>query len=198
MKLNTNPNGGPSYSVNGALSLDFADLCSVYFDDGYDAFAKELGKFRKKYLVALALPSPTIASDFMNHIANTWEDGAELEDVNSLIEIWNSASRVSGPDKKPDLPDTRIDRIRKYVKERFHEKYYHQVPLSDVWKNSDHIIAIGTSILCTAWNVGIKGGSFVQAVADNDLYLAFKRADSTNRYCLDFYSELVHETTPIR
>jgi hypothetical protein len=93
MKSNKNPNGGPSYSVNGALSLDFADLCAVYFDEGYAEFAKELGKFRKKYLVNLTLPSPQTASDFMNHIASVWEDGAELDDVNSVIDIWNSASK---------------------------------------------------------------------------------------------------------
>ena len=194
MKPNKNPNGGPSYSVNGALSLDFADLCAVYFDDGYDEFAKELGKFRKKYLVALAIPSQQTASDFMNQIASTWDDGVELEDVNSLIYIWNNASTTVGMETKTD---TRIDRIRKYVEQEFNRTFQTNPGLKQPTV-SRHIIDIGVSILCTAWKVGHPGGSFVKAVADNNLYLAIKSADSMNRHCLDFYSALVNETSPIK
>ncbi len=54
-----------------------------------------------------------------------------------------------------------------------------------------HIENIGTSILCTKWNVGYPGGSFVQAVVDNDLNGAFSRADSVNRDCILFYVSLM-------
>ena len=54
-----------------------------------------------------------------------------------------------------------------------------------------HIENIGTSILCTKWNVGYPGGSFVQAVVDNDLNGAFSRADSVNRDCILFYVSLI-------
>lgn len=54
-----------------------------------------------------------------------------------------------------------------------------------------HIENIGTSILCTKWNVGYPGGSFVQAVVDNDLNGAFSKADSVNRDCILFYVSLM-------
>lgn len=54
-----------------------------------------------------------------------------------------------------------------------------------------HIENIATSILCTKWKVGYPGGSFVQAVVDNDLKGAFGRADSVNRDCILFYVSLM-------
>lgn len=58
----------------------------------------------------------------------------------------------------------------------------------------DHIINIGTSILCTKWDVGYPGGSFVQAVVDNDLMKAVGAADSTNVKALKFYCQLLYNT----
>jgi hypothetical protein len=57
---------------------------------------------------------------------------------------------------------------------------------------SNHIIEIGTSILCTKWNVGYPGGDFVQAVVDNDLREAFGRADDVNQHCIKFYLMLMY------
>ena len=54
-----------------------------------------------------------------------------------------------------------------------------------------HIENIATSILCTKWNVGYPGGSFVQAVVDNDLKGAFSRADTVNRDCMLFYVSMM-------
>ena len=54
-----------------------------------------------------------------------------------------------------------------------------------------HIENIATSILCTKWKVGYPGGSFVQAVVDNDLKGAFNRADAVNRDCMLFYVSLM-------
>jgi len=56
----------------------------------------------------------------------------------------------------------------------------------------DHIINIGTSILCTKWNIGFPGGSFVQAVVDNKLMEAVGRADGTNVRMLPFYCKLIY------
>ena len=55
-----------------------------------------------------------------------------------------------------------------------------------------HIIQIGTSILCTKWGIGYSGGSFVQAVVDNDLMAAVGRADGTNIKMLPFYCKLIY------
>ena len=54
-----------------------------------------------------------------------------------------------------------------------------------------HIENIATSILCTKWNVGYPGGSFVQAVVDNDLKGSFSRADAVNRDCMLFYVSMM-------
>lgn len=55
-----------------------------------------------------------------------------------------------------------------------------------------HIVEIGTSILCTKWQVRYAGGGFVQAVVDNDLQRAFAYADSTNLKALKFYCQLMY------
>lgn len=61
-------------------------------------------------------------------------------------------------------------------------------------ESREHIVSIGTSILCTKWGVGFPGGSFVQAVVDNDLMGAFSRADSINSDCIKFYTTLIYNT----
>jgi hypothetical protein len=55
-----------------------------------------------------------------------------------------------------------------------------------------HVINIGTSILCTKWNVGYPGGSFVQAVVNNDLMGAFSTADAINQGAIRFYCSLIY------
>jgi hypothetical protein len=54
-----------------------------------------------------------------------------------------------------------------------------------------HIKNIAKSILCTKWKVGYHGGSFVQAIVDNDLNGAYSRADSVNRDCILFYVSMM-------
>lgn len=49
-----------------------------------------------------------------------------------------------------------------------------------------HAIHIATSILCTKWEIR-PGGSFVQAIVDNDLQGAIFRADNINADLLHFY-----------
>ena len=58
--------------------------------------------------------------------------------------------------------------------------------------NSDNIVRIGTSILCTRWGVGYPGGSFAQAIVDNNLSEAFGRADSINVNAIRFYVTLLY------
>lgn len=59
-------------------------------------------------------------------------------------------------------------------------------------ESRDHIIQIGTSVLSTKWELGPPGGSFVQAVVNNDLMGAFGRADETNRQVIGFYVSLLY------
>lgn len=58
--------------------------------------------------------------------------------------------------------------------------------------DKEHVINIGTSILCTKWNIGYPGGSFVQAVVDNDLMETFSRADDINSKVIKFYVHLIY------
>jgi hypothetical protein len=60
--------------------------------------------------------------------------------------------------------------------------------------DKEHVINIGTSILCTKWNVGYPGGSFAQAVVNNDLMETFSRADDINSKVIKFYVHLIYNT----
>ena len=64
------------------------------------------------------------------------------------------------------------------------------IPVSEEYKS--HIVNIGTSILATKWGIGYPGGSFVQAVVDNDLLESFSRADSINKDAMGFYCKLLY------
>lgn len=61
-------------------------------------------------------------------------------------------------------------------------------------ESREHIVNIGTSVLCTKWNVDYPGGSFVQAVVNNDLREALGRADIINEDCLKFYVMLMYNS----
>ena len=54
-----------------------------------------------------------------------------------------------------------------------------------------HVISIGTSIMCTRWDIGPGGGGFVEAVVDNNLMGAYGMADSINREFIGFYCNLL-------
>lgn len=56
----------------------------------------------------------------------------------------------------------------------------------------NHIIQIGTSILCTKWKVGYEGGSFVQSFVNNDLMGAIGRADGTSYKGFKFFASLMY------
>lgn len=73
--------------------------------------------------------------------------------------------------------------------------------LQDNWESAglnpedimnNHIVEIGTSVLCTKWEIGYAGGGFVQSVVDNDLQGAIGRADSTNVRALKLYCQMMY------
>jgi len=85
----------------------------------------------------------------------------------------------------------KIEVVKKLVAKYLKENGAH-AGLSEADCQNDHIVQIGTSILCTRWNVGYAGGGFVQAVVDNDLQRAIANADSTNVRALKFYCQLIY------
>ena len=94
---------------------------------------------------------------------------------------------------------TQEKKIRKHV-DRCIDQYADQCGSNFITHSKwdrDHIIDIGTSILCTKWGVGPPGGGFVQAVVDNNLSEAFSRADDVNQDCIKFYLMLLYNTSYI-
>jgi len=53
--------------------------------------------------------------------------------------------------------------------------------------SEEEIVEMITSIICTRDNISYPGGSFVQAICDNDLDGAVSRADSDNIRLLKLY-----------
>lgn len=56
-------------------------------------------------------------------------------------------------------------------------------------EEKNHIVHVASSVLMTRDRF-MMGGSFVQAVVDNNLYQAANRADSTMQKCLCFMSAI--------
>lgn len=54
-------------------------------------------------------------------------------------------------------------------------------------EEKEHIINIGTGIICTRDHVGYPGGSFVQAIVKNNLLDSFTYADEINQKAIHFY-----------
>jgi hypothetical protein len=86
----------------------------------------------------------------------------------------------------------KIEKIREVVSD-YLSKNKEYVGLNRITElQTNHIIDVGTSILCTKWEIGYAGGGFVQAVVNNDLRNAFGRADSTSIRALQFYCQLMY------
>jgi hypothetical protein len=85
-----------------------------------------------------------------------------------------------------------VNEIRQAVENFFDSNAKQCFPAEFVFteENRNTFINIGTSIMCTEWEIGPKGGSFVQAVVNNDLMNAIGRADTTNLAALKFYCVL--------
>lgn len=85
-----------------------------------------------------------------------------------------------------------IDRIKAKVEEYYDQHAEYNGLVYQGPDDRQHVINIGTSILCTKWNVGYPGGSFVQAVVNNDLMGAFGSADHINQKAIKFYCSLIY------
>lgn len=90
------------------------------------------------------------------------------------------------------------ERIREAVSARLDEYKYNgrdeafTTQIAPFIDEREHVVNIGTSILCTKWGIGYPGGSFVQAVVNNDLMETFGRADRINLNAIRFYVSLVY------
>ena len=89
-------------------------------------------------------------------------------------------------------PEQQQEIVRTLVSDYFNKYALELLPYNIVIDAHSHIIDIGTSILCTKWGVGYPGGSFAQAVVNNDLAEAFGRADDINIHCIRFYVMLMY------
>ena len=84
--------------------------------------------------------------------------------------------------------------VKKLVEDSFDENAMY-TGIDDMnEENKAHIINIGTSILCTKWEIGFEGGGFVQAVVNNDLMKAIGSADGTSLKGLKFFASLLYNT----
>ncbi len=86
------------------------------------------------------------------------------------------------------------EKINQAVKEYFDKNAKHYVANFDELETDDknHIISIGTSIICTRLEIGYAGGSFVQSVVNNDLRGAFANADHINVNAIRFYLMMMY------
>lgn len=81
-------------------------------------------------------------------------------------------------------------KVREYL-EKFGHYYIQNYKFMDD-EDKDHIVSIGTSIIGTRMNIGYPGGSFVQAIVNNDLRGAFAAADDVNANCIRFYVMMIY------
>lgn len=83
--------------------------------------------------------------------------------------------------------------VRKLVEGYYKDLLVHDYTMPPMTsEQGQHIIQIGTSILCAKWGIGYPGGNFVQAVVDNNLMSAVSRADNINVKMLPFYCKLIY------
>ena len=82
------------------------------------------------------------------------------------------------------------DRVQKEF-----EDWYRRAPMETLTEEEiSHITSVGVSVLQTR-DGGVPGGSFVQAIVQNDLSGSYNRADSTNRKVIPFYIILKDHVT---
>ena len=89
-------------------------------------------------------------------------------------------------------PEQQQELVRAVVSDYFDKYADKYVPHIMFQLEREHIIDTGTSILCTKWNVGYPGGSFAQAMVDNNLTDVFGIADDVNVHCIRFYVMLMY------
>ena len=84
-----------------------------------------------------------------------------------------------------------IQEYKDRVKYEFDLWYGNQISVTLTEEEMNHVINVGVSVLQTR-DGGIQGGSFVQAVVDNDLSRTYNRADSVNKRVIPFYIILLN------
>ena len=84
-----------------------------------------------------------------------------------------------------------IQEYKDRVKYEFDLWYGNQISVTLTEEEMNHVINVGVSVLQTR-DGGIQGGSFVQAVVDNDLTRTYNRADSVNKRVIPFYIILLN------
>lgn len=86
--------------------------------------------------------------------------------------------------------ETQRDRVSLKVRE-YIDKNHNLLP-DDCWGISDleRIVRTSTDILLTKWDLMHNGGSFVDAVCNNDLMSAVNHADSLHKSALVFFVKL--------
>ena len=87
-----------------------------------------------------------------------------------------------------------IQTYKDRVKQEFDQWYGNQISVTLTEEEMNHVINVGVSVLQTR-DGGIQGGSFVQAVVDNDLTRTYNRADSINRKVIPFYIILLNHVS---
>jgi hypothetical protein len=87
--------------------------------------------------------------------------------------------------------------IRAKVKEYFTKNFMYACGDAGLMAHeSEHIIDCATSMYCTKHNIGYPGGSFVQAVVNNDLMGAMSYADDVNQRAIKFYTVFLYNFSP--
>lgn len=87
-----------------------------------------------------------------------------------------------------------IEKIKTQVQAYFDKNAAFYIPYLALLGEEDknHIVNIGTSIICTRHNVGYPGGSFVQSIVNNDLQGTFATADDININAIRFYLMMMY------
>lgn len=87
--------------------------------------------------------------------------------------------------KTIDIDEIVTEQVKKYIDNS------REIYLSNP-EDMDHLLNISVSIILTKENI-LQGGSFVQAIVNNDLYMASIKADNFNKQYIWFYSKLCND-----
>jgi len=87
-----------------------------------------------------------------------------------------------------------IQEYKDRVQQEFNDWYRRQTKVTLTEEEMNHVTSVGVSVLQTR-DGGIPGGSFVQAIVNNDLSGSYNRADSTNSRVIPFYITLKDHVT---
>ena len=93
--------------------------------------------------------------------------------------------------RKNNWSEKDIQAYKDRVKQEFDQWYGNQISVTLTEEEMNHVIDVGVSVLQTR-DGGMQGGSFVQAVVDNDLSRTYNRADSVNKRVIPFYIILLN------